>query len=138
MMTYKILADLIVLLHFVWVSFMLAGSVVTLLGFIWRRLFDLSVLRTVHLLGILYVVLLIILDKPCPLTTWENDLMAKYNPSLTYPGSFIAHWLERVVYPDVDPLVVYVLTLILALTTVVLFVFRPPSKLKRYFHRRTP
>ena len=129
-MLYKILADLIVFFHFLWIIFNLIGFILTLAGFFWKRFFDRALFRLLHLFGIVYVSLLAILGKYCPLTILENSLRRKYNPFLVYPGSFIAHHLENLVYPDVNPLIVYIPTLFIALFTVIIFILKPPKRMK--------
>lgn len=130
-MLNKILADLIVLVHLFWILFMLAGFILTLSGFFWKRFFAMRLFRLLHLFGIIYVALLAILDEYCPLTILENNLRAKYKSSLTYPGSFIAHYLERVVYPDVNPLIIIIPTIFIALFTIAIFILRPPKNFSK-------
>ena len=68
-MLYKILADLVVLIHFAWILFMLWGFFLTMCGSIsiyvlrrekdrWKIFFDRWIFRTIHLGGIVYVILL--------------------------------------------------------------------------------
>lgn len=132
-MLYKVFTDLIVVVHFVWILFMLLGFILTLCGFFYKRFFDRWLLRTLHLFGILYVGLLALLGRYCPLTILENTLREKYNPELVYPGSFIIHYIERLVYPNVNPLIVLIPTVIIAVFTMVVFIIRPPAKIKRIF-----
>ena len=132
-MLYKILADIIVTLHLLWILFMLIGFMLTLRGFFRKVFFDRWLFRTLHLLGIIYVSLLAILGKYCPLTLWENSLRAKYDPTLIYPGSFIIHYIEKLVYPAVNPLIILIPTIFIAVFTVVVFIIRPPKKIKEAF-----
>jgi len=76
------------------------------------------------------------MGKYCPLTLWENTLRARYYPDLIYPGSFIVYYIERLVYPDVNPLIILIPTVIIAIFTVVVFIIRPPIKLRRAFKWR--
>ena len=135
-MLYKILADLIVVIHFVWILFMLSGFLLTLSGFFWRRFFDSLLFRILHLCGIIYVGLLALLREYCPLTILENTLRAKYNPDLTYPGSFIVCYVEKLVYPDLNPSIILVPTIFIAVFTIVLFIIKPPTKIGRIFKWR--
>lgn len=132
-MIYKILADAIVVTHFLWILFMLSGFVLTLTGFFWKGFFDRWLFRTLHLLGIAYVSLLAIMGKYCPLTLWENTLRARYDPALTYPGSFMIHYAEKLVYPDINPLVIRIPTTFIAVVTIVAFIIKPPTKIGRMF-----
>lgn len=130
-MLYKILADIIVVMHFAWILFMLVGFMLTLIGFWWKSFFDRWLFRTLHLCGIAYVGLLAFLKEYCPVTILENILRARYNPESTYPGSFIVYYIEKLVYPEVNPLVILIPTIIIAVFTVVVFIIRPPAKIRR-------
>lgn len=132
-MIYKVLADIIVFVHFGWILFMIGGFIFTIAGFFWKRFFDLWLLRSLHLSGLTYVAILAILEKYCPLTILENILRQRHNPELTYPGSFIVHYVEKLIYPDVDPFIIVVPTIFMAIFTIVIFVVRPPGKIKRIF-----
>jgi len=132
-MLYKILADTIVVTHFAWILFMLTGFILTLRGFFRKGFFDRWLFRTLHLCGIAYVSLLALMGEYCPLTIWENSLRAKYDPGLTYSGSFIIHYVEKLVYPDVNPLMIQIPTTFIAVFTVIVFIFKPPGKIREAF-----
>ena len=132
-MLYRVFADIVVVMHFVWILFMLAGFILTLWGFFWREFFDWWLFRTLHLCGIAYVGLLAVLRQYCPLTILENTLRARYEPGLRYPGSFIVHYIEKLVYPDVNPLAILIPTVFIALFTIFVFMVKPPKKIKRLF-----
>ncbi|MCK5083581.1 MAG: DUF2784 domain-containing protein [Candidatus Omnitrophica bacterium] len=136
MISLKIFADLIVAVHFVWIVFMLTGAVLTLSGFFYKRFFDWWSFRILHLCGIIYVGLLVLLREYCPLTILENAVRAKYDPDLTYPGSFIVRYIEKSVYPDVSPSIISVSTISIAVFTIVVFIFKPPEKIRRIFRWR--
>lgn len=130
-MIYKILADTIVVIHLIWILFMLTGFILTVAGFWQKKFFDRWVFRTVHLFGILYVSLLALMGKYCPLTVLENILRRKYSSSLVYPGSFIIYYLEKLVYPEVNPLVILIPTIFISLFTISVFIIKPPKKIRR-------
>ncbi|MCK5305797.1 MAG: DUF2784 domain-containing protein [Candidatus Omnitrophica bacterium] len=132
-MLYKLFADAIVVIHFAWILFMLIGFILTLAGFWRRRFFDKWLFRTLHLCGILYVGALVLLRQYCPLTILENILRTKYNPEVTYPISFIVHYIEKLVYPDINPLVILIPTVIIAVFTIIMFIIKPPAKIRRMF-----
>ncbi len=135
-MIYKILADVIVVMHFAWILFMLLGFILTLCGFFWKEFFDRWLFRILHLFGITYVSFLAIMGKYCPLTIWENSLRAKYDPTLTYSGSYIVHYIEKLVYLDVNLLVILIPTVFIAIFTVVVFMIKPPTKMRKIFKWR--
>ncbi len=146
-MMYKILADLIVVIHFAWILFMLWGFFLTLGSVIGlcvfggasprcRRFMDRWIFRTVHLGGIAFVALLAALDQYCPLTIWEYNLRRAADPGLVYPGPFIVRWLERLVYPDVPPLAIVIPTIGVAVFTLLAYLFCPPAKIKSLINKR--
>ena len=135
-MLYKIFADLIVIMHFSWILFMLVGFIFTVAGFFWKGFFDRWLFRMLHLCGIAYVSLLALLGKYCPLTIWENYLRSKYDPELTYTGSFMIHYIERLVYPDINPLIFQIPTTLIAVFSISAFIIKPPQKIKTVFRQR--
>ena len=146
-MLYKILADLVVLIHFGWILFMLWGFILTICGSVCVyvlpaakgkgiKFFDRWIFRTVHLAGIVYVAILTVQGKYCPLTILENDLRGKYDAELAYPGSFVVHYVEKIVYPEANFLVFVIPTTIIAVFTVLMFMIRPPAKIRQLFKIR--
>ncbi len=129
-MFYKIIADIIVVLHFIWIIFMLLGFFLTIYGFFRKEFFDWWLFRTLHLSGILFVGILTLLRRFCPLTILENLSRAKYSPGSTYPGSFIVHYIEKLVYPDVNQTLLRLVTVLGALFILVVFIIIPPQKIK--------
>ncbi len=91
--------------------------------------------RTLHLVGILYVGSLSVLGKYCPLTILENKLRAMVSPEQVYQGSFITHYLEKIVYPEIDPILIKIPTLFIAIFTVFIFILFPPLKIKQGFKK---
>jgi hypothetical protein len=130
---YKIIADIIVVLHFIWIIFMLLGFFLTIYGFFYQKFFDWWLFRTLHLAGILFVGLLTILQKFCPLTILENISRARYSPESTYPGSFIVHYIEKLVYPDVNQTLLRLGTILVAVFILVVYTTKPPEKIKEFF-----
>lgn len=130
-MLYRVLADIIMVLHFAWILFMLLGFGLTVRAFLRPEFFERWLFRTIHLVGILVVASLEILDKYCPLTIWENALRRHYDPNTDYPGSFIIGYLEKWIYPDVPPVVVVLPTIFIAVFTLTVFIVKPPSKFRR-------
>jgi len=130
-MGYKLLADGLVALHFIWILFMIAGFLLAPGGIFFRKsLLDWFWFRTLHLAGIIYVAALSIQEKLCPLTIWENHLRAKAEPIATYSGSFIIHYVKKLVYPDLDPVLLQVATLLLGALSILAYFFFPPRKLR--------
>ncbi len=143
-MLYKILTDLVVLIHFAWILFILWGFILAVCGSIsvyvlrkakdrWITFFDRWIFRTIHLGGIVYVAILTVSGKYCPLTILENELREQYNTELTYPGSFVVHYIEKIVYPEANFLLFVIPTTIIAIFSILMFIIRPPAKIKQLF-----
>ncbi len=98
--SYLLMADLVLLLHVLIVAFVIFGLLITLLGGVlgwsWVRnpWFRLS-----HLACIGIVVMQAWAGIICPLTTLEMWLRSQAGDQV-YSGSFIAHWLNSILYYD--------------------------------------
>ncbi|HQR10284.1 MAG TPA: DUF2784 domain-containing protein [Casimicrobiaceae bacterium] len=125
-MTYRILADLVILLHAAFVAFIVIGLALILVGgyrgWAWVRF---PSFRIAHLLAIGYVVVQEWLGFTCPLTTLESELRAKAGEA-TYAGGFVAHWLDRLVFYQAPPVVfLTVYTMFGLLVAAAWFAIRP-------------
>ena len=95
---YLIAADAVLFIHAAFVAFVVFGLLLIFAGRRWRwswvrnRRF-----RLAHLAAIGIVVLQSWLGVACPLTCWEMGLRGQAGDA-TYPGSFVAHWLELLLY----------------------------------------
>jgi hypothetical protein len=102
-MPFRIAADLLLVMHVLFVAFVLLGLLVILagwpLGWKWVRN---RWFRLAHLAGIGVVVLQSWLGMICPLTTWEMALRREAGDA-TYTGGFVAHWLGRLLYFEAPP-----------------------------------
>lgn len=103
-MPYKILADIVVLTHFLWIIFLIFGA---FLGVRYKAI------KIFHISGLVFAFVIQIFDWYCPLTHLEVWLRGKHNPGLSYTGSFIIHYLEKLVYIELSRWIVFVLTLFL-------------------------
>ena len=131
-MPYKLLADAVIFTHLLWIIFMIAGFFFTLYAIALKKsLLNWWRFRTLHLVGIFYVGSLSVLGKYCPLTILENKLREQFSPQQVYQGSFISHYLEKIVYPEIDPLLIKIPTLSLAIFTILIFVLFPPLRIKK-------
>jgi len=95
---YQLLADVVLTLHVAVVAFVILGLVLVVIGNLrnWRWVNALW-FRFAHLGAIAVVVGEAWLDITCPLTTLEMWLREKAHAT-TYSGSFIEHWLQRILY----------------------------------------
>jgi hypothetical protein len=91
-------ADAVLLLHALFVVFVIAGLLLILAGKVlawsWVRNWW---FRVTHLVAIAVVVLQAWSGVICPLTTLEMALRREAGDA-TYAGTFISHWLESILY----------------------------------------
>ena len=97
-LTYQLLADAVLLLHFGVVVFVIGGLVLivagNLLGWPWvNRLW----FRLAHLAAIGFVVVQAWLGAVCPLTTLESWLRVEAGLA-GYSTSFVEHWVQSVIF----------------------------------------
>ena len=95
---YRVLADVVVVVHAAYVGFVVLGLLVVLLGYLlgwhWVRNFW---FRVVHLVMIGVVAVESLLGIVCPLTTWENQLR-KMGGGQPRPDGFIAYWSHELIF----------------------------------------
>ncbi len=95
---YQLLADLVLMVHVGVVAFVVGGLILIVAGN-WRgwRWVNAFGFRTVHLAAIGFVAAQAWLGAACPLTSLEMSLRSQARLA-TYSGSFIEHWLQRLLY----------------------------------------
>lgn len=123
---YRILADMVLLTHVAFVSFVVFGLIFILCGgiFGWRWIFN-PWFRHLHLAGIGLVVFQAWLGIICPLTTLEMHLRENAGET-TYDGTFVAHWLHKLLFYQAPPWVFVVCYSLFGLAVVVSWIkFRP-------------
>lgn len=88
-MIYRILADIIVVTHFLFICFVVVGGFLALK---WRRVV------WAHIPAAVWGAFIEFSGWICPLTPLENELRMK-GGSLGYSGGFIEHYLIPIIYP---------------------------------------
>jgi len=101
-MLYKLAADFVVVIHFLWILFIIFGA-------FWGKYS--RVVKYIHIGGLIFSIVSQIFFWICPLTHLEVWLEEHYNPSLAYPGSFITHYLDKIIYIQISERIIFVLTL---------------------------
>src|SRR5690606_38358886 len=89
-MLYYLAANLVALIHFAFVLFVVAGG---LLVWRWPRL------AWLHLPAVLWGTLVISLGWICPLTPLENTLLSQAGMG-GYQGEFVERYIMVVIYPE--------------------------------------
>lgn len=112
---YSGLADLVLIVHFAFVAFVVVGLLLIWVGG-WRdwRLVRNVWFRAAHLAAIGLVAAESLAGIVCPLTTWENALRSRAGAGGAYEGSFVQHWLHRFLFYEANErtfTIIYVLFL---------------------------
>ena len=92
-MFYTIKADLVILLHFLWIAFVILGFPVFLY-------LNYSRWRVFHLLALIAMVVMQITRTICPLTYLEVYLKSKGESNCVYPGQFTIDTIEKLIYVE--------------------------------------
>src|SRR3989304_9245581 len=101
-MPYRILADITVLIHFSWILFLILGAFLGAKN---------KGVKIFHISGLVFAFVIQIFDWYCPLTHLEVWLRSKHDPALTYTGSFIIHYVEKIVYIELSRTLILIFTL---------------------------
>lgn len=97
---WQFLADVVLLVHFALVLFVVGGAVLIVAGNLrgWTWVNQLW-FRLAHLAVIAVVVAEAWWGITCPLTTLENALRTRAGTA-SYATSFVEHWVQRLLYYD--------------------------------------
>jgi hypothetical protein len=87
---WSALADVLVLIHFLFVAFVVAGGILVL----YRRR-----LAWLHLPAVAWGVFIELSGRVCPLTPLENE-MRRRGGGATYEAGFVEHYVMPVLYPS--------------------------------------
>ncbi len=100
---YRLTADLVVVVHFAFVAFVVFGLLLTLVGGVRRWEWVRGVrFRAIHVAAIGFVVAESLCGVTCPLTVWEQRLRDLARQA-SYRGDFIATWVHDLLFFDVEP-----------------------------------
>lgn len=118
------LADLILIVHFCFVLFVVCGLFLILLGAMrsWRWVRNFW-FRITHLAAMLFVAGESVAGMVCPLTVWEDALRGRGHES-----SFIQRWVGRLLYYDFPEWVFIAAYLLFALAVVITFIRVKPER----------
>ena len=99
---YEWAAELTIFIHFLFIVFVVLGSLLCLLNL---------KLIIFHLLSVAWGLYIELSSKICPLTYLENWLLEKAGLN-SYSNGFIANYIFRIVYPDglTDQIQIYLAT----------------------------
>jgi hypothetical protein len=93
-MLYRVLADVVLMMHFAFILFAVLGGLLVLR---WKRC------AWIHIPAVAWAALISCAGWVCPLTPLENWLREK-GGAMAYRSGFIEHYILPVVYPPIDVL----------------------------------
>jgi hypothetical protein len=128
MLWAKMLADLVVVIHAAYVSFVVVGLALILIGVVlrWRWVRN-PWFRATHLIAIGIVVAESIAGIPCPLTVWERNLRL-LGGQTGYQGDFIGYWAHQLLFYRAEPWVFTVVYILFGLAVAAAFLLAPPRR----------
>ncbi|TVQ78919.1 MAG: DUF2784 domain-containing protein [Bradymonadales bacterium] len=131
-MPWSFLADLVLVAHMLIAAFAVLPLPIIFWGawrgWQWVRHFG---FRMTHLCLVVFVSLQALMGELCPLTHWEAALRERAEDPF-YEGSFVAHWLSRLLYVDLSlESLAIIYSLFAALVAASWFLIRPRRKSKR-------
>jgi hypothetical protein len=89
-MVYRLLADLVVTVHFAFIVFVAVGGLLA-----WRK----PAVAWLHLPALAWAVAIITIGFTCPLTPLEKHFR-RLGGERGYAGGFVDHYIENVIYPQ--------------------------------------
>lgn len=100
---YILVADVILFLHVLIVVFNVFGLILIIIGYVrkWSWICN-PWFRHTHIAAICIVIVQSWVGVACPLTNLEMALRSKAGETV-YSGTFISHWLERILYYQASP-----------------------------------
>ena len=111
------MSEIVLIFHFMIVLFFIAGFFI---GLVWNQ----SMFRYIHAGCLGGITLLMVLRIPCPLTLLEESLRNQ-----SYEGSFLATWLNRVLYLEwFDPFHVLIANVLFITLVLSSFWWHPVKK----------
>jgi hypothetical protein len=131
MLWARVLADLTVVVHATYVSFVVFGLAAILLGIVFRWSWVRNIwFRTIHLIAIAIVVGESLFGIDCPLTVWERRLREMAGQT-GYTGDFLGYWAHQLIFFRADPWVFTVVYTLFGLAVLAAFILAPPRRSHR-------
>jgi Protein of Unknown function (DUF2784) len=128
---WLMLADLVLIVHAAYVSFVVGGQLLILsgwiLGWTWTRRLT---FRLLHLLAMGFVMLEAWLGVTCPLTRLENVLRERARVA-GYGRSFIGYWFDRLIFYSAPDWIFTVIYTGFAALVILTWVAYPPRRQPR-------
>ena len=123
-MLYRIAADIVLFVHFLWIAFVVLGFPVFLT-------LNLPRWRIFHLVALIAIVAMQLTRTICPLTYFEAYLKSNGDSAQVYPGQFMIQTIENLIYVEDLTLEKITYATLVFLTVVLLSFWFKPVALKK-------
>ena len=120
-------ADVILIVHLVYIVFIILGLILIAIGALarWRWIRS-PWFRVAHLSAILVPLIETAIGLECPLTSLENLARMRAGQA-AYGGSFVVYWLRLIIFHDWPPTTFAILYATIAVLILASFVLIPPE-----------
>lgn len=131
-MPYRVLADIILIVHLLYVIFAVGGEIAVLLGgfFKWKFIRKLS-FRVIHLVSVIIVAIEASIGVICPLTEWEYQLRVLAGQYIEADMTFIGRIIRKVMFYNFPAWVFTLSYILFAILVVITLITLPPEKKNR-------
>ncbi|MFC1822051.1 DUF2784 domain-containing protein [Thermodesulfobacteriota bacterium] len=130
---YVFAADVILLMHFAFVVFVVFGFVFIWIGHYFKlKSVKNAKFRIYHILSMGFVLCESLIGTICPLTEWENEIRLQGGQSQIYETSFVKDWVHKIMFFDFSErtfTIIYIFFFALMLLT--FWIIPPKIDLKR-------
>ena len=131
-MYYRIAADLILIVHFGFVLFVVLSVPVVWIGyFLNRKYVHDPIFRITHLAAMGLVIAQALCSAICPLTKWEAQLRLKAGAEQVYPGTFIQYWVHKIMFYEASQSTFLIIYLVFFAVIILTFVIVRPQRKRK-------
>lgn len=126
-MALGILADLLVFVHIMFITFVIGGEIAIVIGALkhWLWIRNLK-FRAAHLIAIIAVASQAVFNVACPLTVWENALRRQAGQVSQEDISFVGRLLRDFIFYEFEPWVFSLIYVLFAALVIWTFIYVPP------------
>ena len=110
---YSALAIVVLVLHGLFILWIIFGALFTRHS---------PLLRLLHVASLIWGIVTELTLLPCPLTLFENWFESKAGVE-PYNGGFLLHYLDKVVYPDVSPILLTIVGVFVCVANLAIYVW---------------
>jgi hypothetical protein len=101
---YRLLAHIVLVIHFAFVAFVVIGLLLTWIGYFLRWKFVRNFyFRSAHILAMAVVLLEALFGVVCPLTTWEDQLRRLGGEGIYHDKTFMQYWIHKIMFYQFEP-----------------------------------